>query len=297
MDDPRRVLFATPARPTIGNIFTLAHQVYGSHWGLVVGVSAVAVVLNLIVAAIGGAIDYFLVGPDAMLSPASLVLQAVFGTPLVVGPLYVVVRIFRGEQAGFGDMFVGFQRWGVVAGVGAIAGVINFVMLIPLQLATMSSASSMGGNSTVAIIVTLLASLATLFVALWINIRLYFAPILCVDPNGPRTGAVDSIKTSWTMTAQHTWALFVVAIALGIIATVTLLLLLVPFVLYGGPVIACAGGVAYALIGHRTGLIPLAPYTECPYCEYDLSDTDSDRCPECGNFVDPEAVGGDIPLS
>lgn len=297
MHDPRRVLFATPARPTIGNIFTLAHRVYGSHWGLIVGVSAVAVVLNLIVGAIGGGIDYLLVGPDAMISPASLVLQAVFGTPLVVGPLYVVVRVFRGEEAGFGDMFIGFQRWGVVAGVGAIVGVINFVMLFPLQLVAASTASSMGGNAAVAIVVTLLASLATIFVALWINIRLYFAPLLCVDPHGPLPGAVDSIKTSWNMTGQHTWALFVIAIALGIIATVSLLLLVVPFVLYGGPVIACAGGVAYALIAHRTGLIPLAPYTECPFCEYDLSDTDSDRCPECGNFVDREAVGGDAPLS
>jgi uncharacterized membrane protein len=297
LDDPRGTLFATPVRPTIGAIFSIAHRLYSARWGLVVGVSVVAIVLNIVLSALAGVFDRLLVGPNTLIRPATLLAQTLVGAPLVVGPLYVVVRIFRGEPAEFTDMFIGFQRWGIIVGVAAIIGVLNFVLMLPLQLAMSGFGTSTGGNLALMVAVILLGSLMTVGVLLWINIRLYFAPLLCVDPAGPRLGIINSIKTSWTMTNGYVRPLFVVAIALGIIAGVSLLLLIIPFILYGGPLIACVGGVAYALICHRTGVIPLAPYTECPYCEYDLRQSESDRCPECGNFVDREAVGGNSPLN
>jgi uncharacterized membrane protein len=276
--------FVPPVRPTAGNIFSISHRLYAARWGLIVGVSVTAFVLSWVLGLLTGLMDLALVGTDAYFNPLSTLSQILVGAPLLVGPLYVTARLFRGEPAEFADLFVGFRRWGPVVVVALLVQVIVYAVVIPFGLAMTAVGLTAGGNPA-AIAGIAIFGLLMLGLVVWIAIRLYFATLLCADPAGPRLGIVASIKASWDITRGHAWALFVVAVGLGILAMISLILLIVPFLLYGGPVLMCAGGVAYALVCHEAGLIPLAPYDDCPFCKYDLRATGSDTCPECGSTV------------
>lgn len=284
MQTPLATPFVVPVPPTAGNIFSISHRLYAARWGLIVGVSATAFVLSWILSVITGILDFFLVGQDALINPLSIASQILIGAPLLIGPLYVTARLFRGEPATFGDMLVGFRRWGPVVVVALLVQVIIYAVVIPFGVAIAAVGLTSGGNP-VAIAAVAAFGLLMLGVVIWIAIRLYFATLLCADPFGPRLGIVSSIRTSWSITQGHAWALFVVAVGLGFIAIISFILLIVPFLLYGGPLLMCAGGVAYALVCHQAGLTPLAPYDDCPFCKYDLRATNSDTCPECGSTV------------
>lgn len=290
MDSSPTTPFAAPVPPTVGNLFSLAHRLYASRWGLIVGVTVVAFVLSWLLSVVTGLLDMALVGSDALFSPLSTLSQILIGAPLLVGPLYVTARLFRGEPAAFDDLFVGFRRWGPVVVVALLVQILIYAIIIPFGFAMMAIGLGSGGSPALYAFIALLA-LLMFGAVIWVAIRLYFATLLCADPTAPRLGILESIRTSWEITRGHAWPLFVVAVALGILAMISFVLLIVPFLLYGGPILVCAGGVAYALICHRSGLIPLAPYDDCPYCNYDLRAIESDTCPECGSTVfRPSAV-------
>lgn len=284
MDRSHTTPFVPPVPPTFGNIFAISHQLYAARWGLTVGVCVVAIILNMLLSLFAGVLDALIVGSDASFNPVSTLSQILLGAPLLVGPLYVAARLFRGEPAEFSDLFIGFRRWGAVVVVALLVQIIVYAVVIPFGIAIAAVGLTSGGNP-VALVGIGAAGLVMLGVVVWITIRLYFATLLCADPAGPNLGIIDSVKTSWRITHGHAWSLFLVAVVLGILAVISLLLLVVPFLIYGAPVLMCAGGVAYALICHKAGLIPLSPYDHCPSCQYDLRGTDSGICPECGAAV------------
>jgi uncharacterized membrane protein len=273
-----------PVPPTASAIFSLAHKLYAARWGLIVGVSVTAFLVIGLLGLITGLIDSALVGPDSMFDPISALSQILVGTPLLLGPLYVTARLFRGEPADYKDLLVGFRRWGHVVVVTLLIHIIVYAGVIAFALAMLAAGFAPGGRLGAIAAIGLIGIFMLCFV-IWIAIRLYFAALLCADPAGPNLGIIESIRTSWDITRGHAWALFILAVAGTLIAMMSLLLLVVPFVLYGGPLLMCISGVAYALICHKAGLIPLAPYDQCPFCNYDLRAIESDICPECGRAV------------
>lgn len=280
MENTPAAPFAPPVAPTVNNLFSLGHKLYKSRWGLIVGASVASVALSWLLGLITGFVDAGLFGADALVSPVTMLAQALVGAPLLVGPLYLTARLSRGEPAEFQDVLIGFRRWGPVVATAFLVQAAVWVAMIPLGVGM----AAMGSNPF-GIVVMFLLGLAALGVTTWLTIRLYFAPLLCADPAGPRPGVTDSIKASWTITKGHALTLFVVSIALGVIGVISALLLVVPFLLYGAPLGFCVGGVAYVLVTHQAGLIPMAPYDDCPFCKYDLRGTASSTCPECGATV------------
>lgn len=281
--DPATPL-AAPVLPTARNILSLAHQTYASRWGLIVGASVTALVLSWVIGFVAGLLDLAIVGSDALITPVSALAQILVITPLAIGPIYIAVRLFRGEPAEFGDLTVGFRRWGAIVAITFLTYALMYLVLVPFGVA-IGALAGFGSAGPAMIALTVLLGFGMLGVMLWVGVRLYFATLLCADPAGPRLGVIESFKTSWSITRGHAWALFVVAVALVLISAVAALLLVVPFLLYAGPLIMCAAAVAYALVCHEAGLIPLAPYDDCPHCKYDLRATESPTCPECGQTV------------
>jgi uncharacterized membrane protein len=268
---------------TVSNILSLSHRLYTARWGLIVGAFALAIVLQWIIGAITGLIDIAIFGQDLIVSPINLLAQILFSTPLLVGALYVAVRVYRNEPATIGDVWIGFSKWLPVVAVGLLVQLAVYGAMVPIGIAIGILAGAGGGPAMAALAVLL--AIGLLVLAVWLSIRLYFATMLCADPAGPNLGVIESITTSWRITSGHAWTLFVVAVVLGLLAMVSLLLLIVPFFLYGGPVLVCGGAAAYALACHKAGIIPLAPYDDCPHCGYPMRDAPTDTCPECGNEV------------
>tara|TARA_R110000782_G_scaffold20398_3_gene55090 strand:- start:18834 stop:19727 length:894 start_codon:yes stop_codon:yes gene_type:complete len=268
---------------TISNVLSLSHRLYTARWGLIVGAFSLAVVIQWIIGAVTGLIDIAIFGQGLIVSPLNLLAQILISTPLLVGALYVAVRVYRNEPATLGDLWIGFSRWLPVVAVGLLVQLAVYGAMLPIGVAAGILAGAGGGPATVAVAVIL--AIGLLILAIWLSIRLYFATMLCADPAGPNLGVVDSITTSWRITSGHAWTLFVVAVAMGIVAMLSLVLLIVPFFLYGGPVLVCGGAAAYALACHKAGIIPLAPYDDCPHCGYSMRDAPTDICPECGNVV------------
>lgn len=281
--DDRFAPIAPPLTVRFGHIVSTAHTIYNTRWGLVVGAFCVATLIQWIIGIPAGLLDIALFGQNTVFSPIASLTNILVGTPLTLGPAYVAVRIYRGQHTSVGDVFVGFSRWVPVVCVG-----------LAIQAAVIAMSAAMGVTVTAAatsaspgvILTGAIFALVCVALLIWVSIRLYFATLICVDPEGPRPSPIECLSTSWNMTSGHTLPLLGVALLMTVIATLTAVCLIIPLLLYGGPIFAAAAAAAYAFACHESGIIPLAPYDDnCPHCGYDLSATDTPRCPECGRDV------------
>lgn len=283
-------VFELPARLTFSNILSIGHDVYKSRWGLLAGAMTIATLIAWISTSLAIVVDlviYAAVLPSLVgkvpVYPLSILVQATLGTHLTVGPIYIAARIYRGEHVQLDDMFIAFRRWPQIFAIGLALQIANVLISAPLQVAAVFLQTSSG--TPVMMLAGMAVSLLTSLISLYIAVRFYFAPLLCADPAGPRLSITASITESWRITRPYAISMCFAMIVLGILAALTLMCILIPFFLYGGPLIAASGGAAYAIACHNAGVIPLAPYQDCPICGYDLNDSDTSTCPECGADV------------
>jgi hypothetical protein len=117
------------------------------------------------------------------------------------------------------------------------------------------------------------------------SVRLAFSALVCLDPLWEGLDPWSCIKASWRITGPYVWPLFVVALAAGLIAAASVLLLGVGVILLGWPLSIAIMGAAYTLIveQHIT--------TTCPACGAALPDP-SAPCPSCGADLPGKAPGG-----
>ncbi|MBL4592108.1 MAG: hypothetical protein JKY96_09135 [Phycisphaerales bacterium] len=278
------------------NIFGWAHAILGFKWGLLVLAALLLTIYNFTAGAITSLIDIFMFGP-VWISPFNTLHTILVVTPLSVGPIYIAAKIFRGERADFGDLFVGFRRWGSVVLIGLIIQVALLVAMIPFGIAGGILFVSGGGNIIIGLLVLLLF-LVMLLGIMYVGVRIYFATLLCADPLGPQLSVTESISESWRITRTSALTLFGTAIVIGAIAGICLMFLILPGILYGLPLVYAAAGAVYVVLTHKHAIIPLSGYDECPYCEYDLRGTEETICPECGstvirNMPEPQAEPND----
>lgn len=286
LDDRELNPIAAVDRVSFGNIFSWAHAVLGARWGILALAALVLTVYNFAAQIITSLVDTALFGQTivAFFSPLTVIHSVLVVAPLGVGPIYIAARTFRGEYAGFDDIFIGFHRWGSVVLVSLLIQLAVFILSTGFGVVAASVGLTSGAAGSVLLMIGV-AGIIFAIVMLYLSVRIYFATLLIVDPIGPHSSALESLQISWHLTSRSAWTLFWTAIVISVIAGVCFLLLILPGILYGMPLIYAASGAVYVILTHEHGIIPLAGYDHCPYCQYDLTDTEGDICPECGNTV------------
>jgi hypothetical protein len=286
---------------TFGRVFSWAHTVLGNRWGMLVGCAAFIFFYGMISGIVVAFFDGMLVGFNSMFKPLEFLHNVLVIGPLSVGPIYISARLFRGQNATFNDIWIGFTRWGPVALIGFLIQLGYLLAMFPIGYAMVMMQSTAAGNASLTILLTLILGLLLIVGSLYFAVRLYFAAMLCADPLGPQLGVMESISESWRITRNCAWTLFFCTIVISIIVAITAMCLLIPMVLYGLPLTYAAAGAVYVVLTHQSGIIPVQGYDICPFCDYDLSDLDTQRCPECGAqvirpFADPEPPRFEKPL-
>ncbi|HCT46083.1 MAG: hypothetical protein CMJ35_01705 [Phycisphaerae bacterium] len=272
-------------RISIGSVFSSAHAVLAERWGTLVGCAALIIIYGFIVGIVITLLDNMIFGIDAMVRPFEMLHSILITGPLSVGPIYIACRTFRGQHSIFADILIGFRRWPSVVLIGLIIQLGALLATIPFGVLTVMLSRTTAGNSGFTILMLFVLVFGLAGIALYLGVRLYFATLLCADPLGPQLGPIESISESWRITRNSAWRLFFIAILISIIVGITTVCFIVPLVLYGLPLSYAAAGSVYVILTHRSGIIPVEGYDECPFCDYDLVDLDTNRCPECGAHV------------
>ncbi len=265
---------------TIGSLLSNGHRTLTNHYGTILGAVLVVLLLYFVAGFITNLIDGALVGEDALIAPMSLITQVLLLGPLGVGTGMLAAMRFRDGSGDLNTVFIGFTRYPQMVLVSLI------LQLIGLSLTVLSWAMALLGIFAMGppgMVGAILAILALAVVVIYVMIRVYFAGLVCVDPAGSRPAALDAISYSWRMTSDHTLMLFCASILGALIAIGTLLLLVLPFIFYGLPLLTCATGVAYAMLAAR-----MENSKDCPHCGYPRSD--SPVCTECGVPLGPIVV-------
>lgn len=142
------------------------------------------------------------------------------------GTCLLSLNLVRGG-AEFGDIFGGFANYGRVLGTMLI--IVGLTFLISLGTNMLSMLMVASGSATVAWVGQLFA----LALAVYLNLRVYFAPLIAVDQN---LGGWQAVVASWRLTEGRILKLCGLALivaAVGVVGLLLLVLGIVPAVVIG----------------------------------------------------------------
>lgn len=246
---------------TFGNAFDLGWRVFQARYLLLLGVSALTFGLTM-----AGSIS--VMGIDAAAAratgSAALTLHALsfvinvcltvfVNLPLAVGSIWLVVPIVRGEAGSFVDLFAPYRRLLqlVVTGI-LLALIVLAVSLVGIAIVAMGAiwaGRSSGAPGAIAVIGV--GVVVILVPALIVAARLAPAYLLVVDPEaspGGALGPIQALKEAWRITDGHLLRLIGLGLVVSVIAMVTVLACLLPWIFFGNPLNLAVYGAAYALL-------------------------------------------------
>ena len=122
----------TPVRIDLGEVFTHAYQIFMRNIGLLIAVAVVCAIPQLL----SNIIEYSAedargnIGPIAWLATICLNLVSTF---LLIGQLRISIRLVRGQQADFGELFSGGDKFLAIIGFSlliAIPLILGFLLFI-----------------------------------------------------------------------------------------------------------------------------------------------------------------------
>lgn len=235
---------------TVEKAFSRGWQVFKSNYGFLLGASC----LFLLIHGVVGVIDDVIIDN----SWASAAILALFTMPFSVGFGWVGVRCARvrgqvvEDRPGMSALFAGFGRYLPIVGIGIIGYVCTIGSLQGLGFITGNSLSFLGADGNwlmpnigpgfaVALIVWFIF-------AVWISVRWMFPDVICIDPRQRDKGVMASLGGSWRATGPIFWPLLGLMVCLALIGLVSFILLVLPFIFFGMPLIMAIHGAAYTLI-------------------------------------------------
>ena len=165
--------------------------------------------------------------------------------PLWAGMAVLAVLHVRGESPPLQTLFAGFTRYWPLAGISAL--LLLIVWLLPSSLMLMLAFAISLNWSDPAAATLLVLAIPFIACALFFSVRLLFAPLLCLDPHR-QLGIKASFTTAWKLTAPFFWPLLGLLLVVALIATATVMLFVLPFIVIGFPLGIAVMAAGYELI-------------------------------------------------
>jgi hypothetical protein len=249
-----------------------AQGIWTDAWALMTREYAVLVVAG----AVNALVSVALVGGGILLKlgilaqiPALLIL-----TPLSTGVWMLGVRAARGNRIAVGEMFAGFGRYWTVVGIGLVVQIAGLIISLPMYLFMWLQLTNRSVGLGCAF--TAVELFVLLPMIIYVSIRLWIAPLLCLDERVGKPGVGLSLVSSWAIGGQSFWPMVGVYIVMGFIMLGTFVLAGVGLIFLGMPLVVSAFGVMY------TRVVDSVPRPRCPDCGCDLSASQTLVCPVCG---------------
>jgi hypothetical protein len=275
---------------SIGNAFSLGWSGFKARYGLLLGASALYLLIYFAAEIVFSVTAIFTLLPLASWA-AGFLLHPVLGLGLVVIALHAV----RGRHTEIGDLFVGFKRYWPVVGTNALVTLIVWgVTLVPiavfafvlgLLLPALGGTGGTGGSAQFGVIAMVVLGVVVVLVPiLLIYPRVLLAPMICLDTEIKTVGVTDAISLSWKMTGEKgvRGGIIGVGFLLVMIFVACFVLLILPVVFFAMPL----GIAVYAALYWQVsrGYWARRMHT-CLRCGYDLRYSPGGRCPECGAAI------------
>ena len=279
-----------PTPYSFAGAFTCGGSLFRERYAPLLGASAVFFALVVVELTIGFVLDATL-GEGA--SDVLTFFTAVFlDGPLVVSWLYAGVAVLRRGTLDGTNLFRGFDRYWRSVGVyvaAMLAGVLLFAPIVGIGFALEGLGRS-GHSLGIALFVPLLVGGVLLY--LYVLARVTPALLMIVDEHqiGGAAGVVDSVMRSWSAPRGAVgWSLLALGLLCFVILLLSLLLLVLPYLFVGMPLVLAVAAAAYESLQTQRGAF--ANPATCPKCGYALTGLASPQCPECGTDLTPRPPG------
>lgn len=245
--------------------FDLAFRTFKTQWAslllmslIMLGISIGLAVPQWIVTGIGA------VSGDPALESAAMIAGTVLGyalSILVSAPLMAGVAVAGANaaagRANVADVFLGFKRYGTVVLASLLVYLIMFVVFvpacIPLGVAAAFAQSVTGGPNEAALGIVIAAAVVS-FVLLLLGFatvyaRTGFTAAIVADPELGRLGVFEAVRLNWARTSVRTgFSLLGLLILTSLLASLSLLLFCVGYLLVGLPLMWAVLGACHQLL-------------------------------------------------
>lgn len=194
-------------------------------------------------------------------SCSGFIVNILVGGPLLVGLLLAGANI-AADRPQLSDVFLGFKRYGRVVAAQFLVQLCLFGALIAAYLpglvciviaAVIGRGQNAGNPPVVGMVligIGVVVSLVLIVAAMaLVGTRIFFVPVIVADQQLGSVGVRDAFRLNWsTVTGMQGLSLLGLALVVGLFATLSLILLCVPYLLAGFPFMIAAAGAAYALL-------------------------------------------------
>ena len=277
---------------SFSNSFVVGWKGFTEHYGLLLGVSFIVFVasilptvvtlpLNIMSNATNNAMSFMVLMQVANYAWSLLVV-----IPLTLGGIWVGIKIARGEDARFSDVWFPYQRIGWII-LGALllyvlmliiylcalicGGIPGVIIGFLIGLATTEAAAGVIIGASVGLLITVPIILYGLS-----RVILMMVPI--IDPKLGRMNPPDAMQWALRNTKHGVaWSLVGLFFVVALMMSFSFLILVLPYLFFALPLSQAVWGAAYALIASKDIDDML-----CQHCGYTRLGTPSPQCPECG---------------
>lgn len=259
---------ATPY--SFGGAFDLAIRTFKGQWGPLV---LAGLVTFAIYAVIGVPQWIMQVAGEASRDEGFAALMAMGGGCFgLVGNLLVRSAMFAGVAlcganavAGRGnvaDLFLGFKRYGKVLLAYLLVGAIALGATIVIYLgaaivglvvgiAAGAAASEEAGISAAIVAAVVVAVALAVVTTALVLVRITFVPAIVADAQLGAIGVMDALRLNWQATRGLGWSLLALLVVVSLIASASVLLLCVGYILVGVPLAIASFGAVYSMLFRR----------------------------------------------